>query len=124
MFSPSLPVQEVTALVGEPAYLPCDITPAKEGDTVHLILWFREDRNGTSASIYSVDARDRDLTYAEKWSDDEAFSTRATFLQDKQPAMLGIDHIREDEAGIYRCRVEFQVGQTRNSKVNLSVIGE
>ncbi|XP_023317761.1 protein turtle [Trichogramma pretiosum] len=120
--SKDVPVQEVTALVGEPAYLPCDITPAKEGDTVHLILWFREDRNGTSASIYSVDARDRDLTYAEKWSDDEAFSTRATFLQDKQPAMLGIDHIREDEAGIYRCRVEFQVGQTRNSKVNLSVI--
>lgn len=72
----------------------------------------------------SVDARDRDFGIAERWSDDTVFSNRAYFMPDKKPAELGVDHIREEDAGIYRCRVDFQIGQTRNSKVNLTVIGE
>lgn len=75
-------------------------------------------------SCCSVDARDRDFGIAERWSDDTVFSNRAYFMPDKQPAELGVDHIREEDAGIYRCRVDFQIGQTRNSKVNLTVIGE
>lgn len=72
----------------------------------------------------SVDARDRDFGIAERWSDDTVFSSRAYFMPDKKPAELGVDHIREEDAGIYRCRVDFQIGQTRNSKVNLTVIGK
>lgn len=74
--------------------------------------------------VRSIDARDRDFGIAERWSDDTVFSNRAYFMPDKQPAELGVDHIREEDAGIYRCRVDFQIGQTRNSKVNLTVIGE
>jgi hypothetical protein len=61
---------------------------------------------------------------AERWSDDSVFSNRAHFILDKHPAQLGVDRIKEEDAGIYRCRVDFQIGQTRNSKVNLTVIGK
>ncbi|XP_076665938.1 neural cell adhesion molecule 2 [Andrena cerasifolii] len=114
-----IPISHIVALAGDHTYLPCDISTTHEGDSVHLVLWYRED---LGTSVYSVDARDRDFRIAERWSHDTVFSNRAYFMPDKQPAELGVDHIREEDAGIYRCRVDFQIGQTRNSKVNLTVI--
>jgi len=73
---------------------------------------------------YSIDARNREFGVAERWSDNSVFSNRAYFMLDKQPAQLGVENTREEDAGIYRCRVDFQIGQTRNSKVNLTVIGK
>ncbi|KAK9875498.1 hypothetical protein WA026_007891 [Henosepilachna vigintioctopunctata] len=72
----------------------------------------------------SVDGRDRDFSLAERWSDENVFANRAYFMPDKRPAELGIDHIRESDQAVYRCRVDFKIAQTRNAKVNLTVIGE
>ncbi|KMR04918.1 turtle a-like protein, partial [Lasius niger] len=115
----SVPISHIVALVGDSAYLPCDISTTHEGDSVHLVLWYRED---LGTSVYSIDARNREFGIAERWSDDTVFSHRAYFMLDKKPAQLGIENTREEDAGIYRCRVDFQIGQTRNSKVNLTVI--
>lgn len=68
----------------------------------------------------SADIRDKS---AKHWSDESVFSNRAYFLFEKQNE-LAIQNIKDGDSGIYRCRVDFEVGQTRNSKVNLTVICE
>ncbi|GJQ76655.1 hypothetical protein Trydic_g15514 [Trypoxylus dichotomus] len=112
-------VVHIEVVAGEAVYLPCDISTQTPNDQVALVLWYRED---LGTPIYSVDGRDRDFNLAERWSDENVFSNRAYFMPEKQPAELGVDHIRETDQGVYRCRVDFRIGQTRNSKVNLTVI--
>ncbi|KAF4525468.1 hypothetical protein B566_EDAN004880 [Ephemera danica] len=71
----------------------------------------------------NVDSRERNFSQAERWSDENVFASRAYFIAERTPAELGVDHARLSDAGLYRCRVDFRVAQTRNSKVNLTVIG-
>ncbi|KAK5647693.1 hypothetical protein RI129_002585 [Pyrocoelia pectoralis] len=114
-----VPVTDLQVVSGDPAYLPCDISTSVPNDEVLLVLWYKED---LGTPIYSVDGRERDFGLAERWSDENVFANRAYFMPEKQPAELGVDHIRESDQGVYRCRVDFKVAQTRNSKVNLTVI--
>lgn len=114
-----VPTYHITAVQGDPVYLPCDISTNEEGDGMVIVLWYKGD-SGTP--IYSLDTRDRSLEQAERWSSDTAFSSRAYFITEKSVAELGIERIYESDAGVYRCRVDFKRAQTRNSKVNLTVI--
>lgn len=75
-------------------------------------------------TIHSVDIRDSDFKAAKRWSDEDVFANRAYFLFDKEPGELAIQNARDTDSGIYRCRVDFKVAQTRNSKVNLTVISK
>ncbi|XP_031328337.1 uncharacterized protein LOC116159494 [Photinus pyralis] len=115
----TLSVTDLQVVSGDPAYLPCDIATSVPNDHVLLVLWYKED---LGTPIYSVDGRERDFGLAERWSDENVFANRAYFMPEKQPAELGVDHIRESDQGVYRCRVDFKIAQTRNSKVNLTVI--
>ncbi|CAH1186722.1 unnamed protein product [Phyllotreta striolata] len=114
-----VPIVHMDAVVGDPVYLPCDISTLEPGDQVLLVLWYRED---LGTPIYSVDAREREFSMAERWSDENVFANRAYFMPEKTPAELGVDHIREADQAIYRCRVDFKIAQTKNSRINLTVI--
>lgn len=74
--------------------------------------------------FFSVDGRDRDFSMAERWSHENVFSNRAYFMPEKEPAELGVDHIRESDQNMYRCRVDFRIGPSKNCKINLTVIGK
>ncbi|XP_055904209.1 lachesin-like [Eupeodes corollae] len=114
----TVPIHKMEALSGETIYLPCNVS-TYEGDDAVLILWYREDK-GTP--IYSVDIRGGGSKAAKRWSDESVFGGRAYFIFDKEPGELSIQSTRETDTGIYRCRVDFLKAQTRNSKINLTII--
>lgn len=81
-------------------------------------------QNLFSQIVSSVDVRGKDFSRAEKWSDESVFNNRAYFEPDSKAASLVLDSVTEKDAAIYRCRVDFKYAQTRNSKVNLTVVGK
>ena len=58
------------------------------------------------------------------WSDEKWRGGRAHFRPETFPATLRIDDVMGVDAGQYRCRVDFTDAPTRNTLVNLTVIGK
>lgn len=75
-------------------------------------------------SVRSFDSRGTgSLEQGMHWQD-QSLNGRGSFSHADKPASLRLEAVRESDAGLYRCRVDFRQSPTRNSKVNLTVISE
>ena len=114
----------VTGVVGHPVNIPCDLTPPSPGDSPHLILWYK---NIFGTPIYSVDMRNG-IASASHWRDRSMFGDRVNFVVNAKNssimAELQFNRTIPQDAGPYRCRVDFWKAATRNFKIYLQLIQE
>lgn len=74
--------------------------------------------------FFSFDTRKSAIENGTHWFDQNFLNGRGRFDARARPAIFAMDAVRITDTGLYRCRVDFQKTPTRNSKVNLTVIGE
>ena len=119
--APHLSSHSVILLPRYPAYLACEIEPENPREQLYTVLWYKDD---DGEPIYTYDARTTDLRTPKHWSEQEprGFGTRARLEIYPHPAQLEIKEVVAEDAGLYRCRVDFKSSQTRNSLVTLSII--
>lgn len=72
----------------------------------------------------SFDARGTSLHEAKHWWDTETLGDKAYFHYNTNPPALRIRNVHEAEAGLYKCRVDFKKNPTKNSRINLKVLGK
>ncbi|KAL3220524.1 hypothetical protein MRX96_029801 [Rhipicephalus microplus] len=114
---------EVTAVAGGDAWLPCNITPdGNEERPVALILWYKDN---SSTPVYTVDARWGSLLQGARHfpsEEDEELAARMSFEASHQPALLRVTRVEAEDAGVYRCRVDYRQARTEVTYSELRVI--
>ena len=86
--------------------------------------------NNVLHQFFSYDARLGGLKNGRRWSDeDRGFGPRAMFGVKRSEngqvmSYLNINDMKADEAGVYKCRVDFKSAPTRNFHINVTVVGE
>ena len=72
----------------------------------------------------SFDVRGQGSEVGRHWNDG-SLGARARFEEKARPLpLLWIEDLRDEDEGIYRCRVDFKHAPTQNFQINLQVIGE
>ncbi|XP_049813619.1 uncharacterized protein LOC126260337 [Schistocerca nitens] len=114
-------VVQVRSVVNGTARLPCDLTPPSHNDSVILVIWFKNEKT----AIYSFDARQRLSAPVEShWKHPQLVADRGLFSTMESPAELTLSRLQESDEAVYRCRVDFRLSASRNSRVRLTVVGE
>ncbi|XP_064471421.1 neural cell adhesion molecule 2-like [Ornithodoros turicata] len=114
-------VPQLTAVVDGSVLLPCNLSvpPSNhDRDNVTLVLWSKSDVHGP---VYSVDARNAPLERARHFPSPDT-GGRYEFNTSSQPAYLRIDPVHAEDAGEFKCRVDFRWARTQTYVIMLQVI--
>jgi len=126
---------EVVAVSGEKTAIPCDCTPTSNhaDDKPVLILWYKDQ---AKLPIYSFDLRS---SSGQHWKDINTLGERGYVYFEESPktdysssqssangkvwkSSLNIDPVEPSDAGRYRCRVDFEISPTRNTRIKLKLV--
>ncbi|XP_067127541.1 protein turtle homolog B-like [Centruroides vittatus] len=110
----------IFAVAGKTVAIPCDAHPSAKGDSVALILWYKDN---ITTPMYSLDARQGNLNQARHAAKD-VLTTRAFLNILTEPAVLQLNPVLVADEGEYKCRADFRNERTRYSSVTLKVFVE
>ncbi|KAG8198816.1 hypothetical protein JTE90_007119 [Oedothorax gibbosus] len=111
---------ELHAVIGSTVSLPCNLSPPSNDDVISLVLWYRLDLPNP---IYTLDARSAPNADSAKHFSGKVLGARAYFnVSHRGLAHLKLSPVQEEDAGEYRCRVDFKRGRTLSRLVKLNVI--
>ncbi|CAG7710089.1 unnamed protein product, partial [Allacma fusca] len=72
-----------------------------------------------------LDAREKSIDEAQHWSNEQALGGRAFFrtsgIPPHYPSLI-IENVKESDAGLYKCRLDYKRGPTVHRGINLTVI--
>lgn len=71
---------------------------------------------------HSYDLRDKSEPL--HWHDEALLGERAKFYAEAASQYLLIRGLQQQDAGLYKCRVDFQREASINSRVNLTIVGK
>ena len=81
--------------------------------------------NSSCFSPRSYDVRGNGVEIGRHWNDGVNLGARARFDERARPLpLLWLEDLRQEDQGVYRCRVDFKQAPTRNVRISLDVIGE
>ncbi|CAM1330111.1 Uncharacterised protein g10210 [Pycnogonum litorale] len=98
--------------------LPCNITAPLDKDEAELVLWYKET---IESPVYSADARMVARREPQHFVHN-MWDSRAYFNMFHKPTGLKIINLKLEDAGVYRCRVDFKKSRTVNFKMTLDII--
>lgn len=110
---------EFQAVQGSTAHLPCQVPPRPPSSGIKCIFWYKDDE---VMSVYTVDARDSGKHSLHVPS--ERLRSRAQFDPSPWPPVLRLVAVKETDAGVYYCRVDYRWDRTYMYTVVLKVIGK
>lgn len=113
-----LPIPEYQAVLGGQAYLPCNYTLPDDPELVTLMLWYRDQE---TVPIYTIDFRKGPKDNPKQFPVPE-YSERAYIDVSITPPTFRLDTITLQDAGIYRCNIEFRRSRTVTRIVKLNII--
>ncbi|KAF8793828.1 Synaptogenesis protein syg-2 like protein [Argiope bruennichi] len=122
IFNKETEYPEMHAVIGTTVSLPCNLSPPSPDDSFSLVLWYRLDLPNP---IYTLDARSATAPGDATHFANKVLGGRARFnisTQRPSAASLTLENVQEDDAGEYRCRVDFKRGRTLSWLVKLNVI--
>ncbi|XP_015785844.1 uncharacterized protein LOC107363174 isoform X2 [Tetranychus urticae] len=111
---------QVETVVGSSVELPCN-TSSPTDDSVQLILWFKS-AYGTGPPFLKLDARSSNSLETASITLASEYENRIYFNLSSSPSILNINPVREEDASIYSCRVDYKWSRTSISNINLFII--
>lgn len=71
----------------------------------------------------SLDSREKNVKFGTHSAIASDLGERLFFATDGDNARLQLKDVQTSDGGVYRCRVDFFESATRNSRINLTLVG-